>query len=60
MISVQYRLRTLLVATTLTGLTLGGWALAMNAVGRGTVNLAQLSGLCAAWLVTLLAGVPRR
>jgi len=57
---MRYRLRTLLIAVTFTGMTCGNWAMVLDALRKGQVSIAQLLVVVAVWALGILVMVPRR
>jgi hypothetical protein len=57
---MPFRLRTLLIALTFAGMWCGNWALALDAVRKGQVNIAQLLVIVFVWAFGIFLIVPRR
>jgi len=57
---MRYRLRTLLIAVTFVGMTCANWAMALDSVRKGQVNILQLLVVVSAWALGVFLLVPRR
>jgi hypothetical protein len=57
---MRFRLRTLMIAVTLAGMTCAYWMMALDSARKGQVNITQLLVIVLAWAFGIFMLVPRR